>query len=637
MPNYGRDLATGMAIGEKLMGNINQGIATRKRTALREEVDKGLVKGEDGSYDYLGKKFQYEPSRYERSALEAEKRATLEEDWGDQERADAYRAITQGYIEKDLDHRTRQILASGNPAQAVDLWNQHNPDRMARWENNQLLFSPRGREDWLPVYSGDPQGAMEFIGSQYSPDVVKEMADTRLKNMERELRMSLGKQNLAQGDLSMENMRQGMGERGMDRQDADFQRQYKMAADQLELAIKSRDPQAIAQAQEHYNRVAGSNSAGLGGGRGAGGDESVLNSLIKTESGGRWDAVGPPTRSGERALGRLQFMPSRLADAEKALGIKIDPQEFLKNPELQQRVEQWHLADLDRQISQAGLYKLAGQNVGGYDITPNGLIASAHLGGFTGLQKFLATKGGHNPDDGRTRIGDYMSYHAGGSTGGASSGPTGLGGDSYYKGLSQAGLVPGRTGKPPVTNFDFNKALDSAQEWAVSNAPEDATPEVVEALTMERLQKLQSLYAQTAQGLGGAKPGASGAPAPDEMAAATKALTGGAAKPEPAKAKTAEEAAAAAKAGIGPRAEEATKAKETAATKQAQQAALGRVRQVEGGVKLLGNIRDPALARSKATSHRAAILKDYEALSVEGQKQADAMLAKISDLFPDLE
>jgi hypothetical protein len=285
VPNYGRDLATGMAIGEKLMGNINQGIATRKRTALREEVDKGLVKGEDGSYDYLGKKFQYEPSRYERSALEAEKRATLEEDWGDQERADAYRAITQGYIEKDLDHRTRQILASGNPAQAVDLWNQHNPDRMARWENNQLLFSPRGREDWLPVYSGDPQGAMEFIGSQYSPDVVKEMADTRLKNMERELRMSLGKQNLAQGDLSMENMRQGMGERGMDRQDADFQmKQMEYAVKGMEAEAKRLEEagefdQASAMRQQIQQAKMGL-TRGSGGGGGGSGARGAANDSI---------------------------------------------------------------------------------------------------------------------------------------------------------------------------------------------------------------------------------------------------------------------------------------------------------------------------------------------------------------------
>lgn len=147
----------------------------------------------------------------------------------------------------------------------------------------------------------------------------------------------------------------------------------------------------------------------------------MIGSLLKTESKGAddWGAVGPVTRSGQRAYGRLQFMPDRLVDAGKALGRKIDPQAFLRDPALQQQVEQWHFADLDRQIAAAGLDRLIGQNVGGYDVTANGLRAGAHLGGFGGLQKFLETRGGHNPNDGRTRIGDYLSFHAGGTWPGA--------------------------------------------------------------------------------------------------------------------------------------------------------------------------------------------------------------------------
>jgi hypothetical protein len=333
-------------------------------------------------------------------------------------------------------------------------------------------------------------------------------------------------------------------------------------------------------------------------------------------------------------------MPARLADAEKALGIKIDPQDFLKNPELQVKVENWHLADLDRQIADAGMYKLSGQNIGGYDVTPHGLIASAHLGGFGGLQKFIASKGGHNPNDGRTRIGDYMSYHAGGTVGGSEAPTTGLGGNTpttglggkaYYEGLAAHGRGA-KSGAPAITKFDPAAVYNASEEWAMANAPKGADASVIEGLAMDRFKKIQALYAQMTQGLGGG--GKAGAPEPDEVGAAMKPPS--AAKPEPAKAKTAAEAAAAATAGIGKRAEAAATTKETAATKKAQQVALDRVREVEGGVKLLSNIRDPALARSKATSHRAAILKDYEALSVEGQKQADGMLAKIADLFPDL-
>lgn len=280
MPNYGRDLATGMAIGEKLMGNINQGIATRKRSALREEVDKGLVKGEDGSYDYLGKKFQYEPSRYERSALEAEKRATLEEDWGDQERADAYRAITQGYIEKDLDHRTRQVLASGNPAQAVDLWNRYNPDQQARWENNQLLFSPKGQEAWHPVYSGDPQGAMEFIGSQYSPAVVKEMADARLKAEERAWKLANTKSEIAARNDSSQRGWADLDYKGSEAQMKQMEYAVKgMEAEAKRLEEAGEFDQASAMRQQIQQAQRGL-TRGSGGGGGGSGARGAANDSI---------------------------------------------------------------------------------------------------------------------------------------------------------------------------------------------------------------------------------------------------------------------------------------------------------------------------------------------------------------------
>lgn len=179
-------------------------------------------------------------------------------------------------------------------------------------------------------------------------------------------------------------------------------------------------------------RVAGTGAGGTmrTGGRAApvvaGPYGDMIGSLLKTESKGAddWGAVGPVTRSGERAYGRLQFMPTRLADASQALGRQIDPQAFLRDPALQQQVEQWHFADLDRQIAAAGLDRLIGQNVGGYDVTANGLRAGAHLGGFGGLQQFLETRGGHNPSDGRTRIGDYLSVHAGGTWPGAVAAPS---------------------------------------------------------------------------------------------------------------------------------------------------------------------------------------------------------------------
>lgn len=408
MPNYGRDLATGMAIGEKLMGNINQGIATRKRTALREEVDKGLVQGEDGSYDYLGKKFQYEPSRYERSALEAEKRATLEEDWGDQERADAYRAITQGYIEKDLDHRTRQVLASGNPAQAVDLWNQHNPDRMARWENNQLLFSPRGREDWLPVYSGDPQGAMEFIGSQYSPAVVKEMADARLKAEERAWKLANTKSEIAARNDSSQRGWADLDYKGSEAQMKQMEYAVKgMEAEAKRLEEAGEIDQASAMRQQIQQAQRGLTRGSGGGGGGSGGPPGWLRA---SESGGKWnaenDAMGAGGMRGH--YGQGQFGHARLQEASKALGVQFTPDEFMRDPKLQQQVWAWHENDIKQHIQDKGYDTSGGLKILGTPMTYGAMLGVAHLGGKQGLDRFIETGGAYNKADRNgTRLSDY--------------------------------------------------------------------------------------------------------------------------------------------------------------------------------------------------------------------------------------
>lgn len=69
----------------------------------------------------------------------------------------------------------------------------------------------------------------------------------------------------------------------------------------------------------------------------AGGDHAAA--MRRIESSGRYDLVGPPTRSGDRALGAYQVMGANLADwTKEVLGRAYTPAEFLKDKAAQDKV-----------------------------------------------------------------------------------------------------------------------------------------------------------------------------------------------------------------------------------------------------------------------------------------------------------
>lgn len=135
-------------------------------------------------------------------------------------------------------------------------------------------------------------------------------------------------------------------------------------------------------------------------------------SLIQSESGGNWGAL-----NNEGYGGRLQFGKDRLADAARAgvIPAGVTGAEFSKlPPEVQQRVENWHFADIDQQAKRMGLDQYIGQEVAGIPITQDGIRAMAHLGGIGGAAKFLQSGGRHNPADSNgTSLADYARKHGG--------------------------------------------------------------------------------------------------------------------------------------------------------------------------------------------------------------------------------
>ena len=126
-------------------------------------------------------------------------------------------------------------------------------------------------------------------------------------------------------------------------------------------------------------------------------------SLGRSESGGRYDVVNR-----EGYTGKYQFGPARLADYMNATGQKFSMDEFRKNPGLQERVQRWHEGDILDYVADNELDQYIGQVVGGVKITPQAMLGMAHLGGKSGMRKFLETGGEYNPEDSNgTSLRDY--------------------------------------------------------------------------------------------------------------------------------------------------------------------------------------------------------------------------------------
>ena len=115
-----------------------------------------------------------------------------------------------------------------------------------------------------------------------------------------------------------------------------------------------------------------------------------LDKLTQSESSG--DSSAEITiADGRRYVGALQFGDARLQDYKKATGSSFTQDEFKADNALQDKVAAWHIADIDKTIDGLGL------NTDGYD--RDGLRAVAHLGGKSGMRRFVQSAGKYNPSD----------------------------------------------------------------------------------------------------------------------------------------------------------------------------------------------------------------------------------------------
>ena len=126
--------------------------------------------------------------------------------------------------------------------------------------------------------------------------------------------------------------------------------------------------------------------------------------MKKSESSGDYEVVNR-----EGYMGAYQFGEDRLKDYKKATKSTFSKDEFLENEELQDKVFDWHVNDITEYMFEKGLDSWIGQKIQGVEVTKDGLIAVAHLGGKTGLKKFLESDGEYNPDDSQgTTLLDYL-------------------------------------------------------------------------------------------------------------------------------------------------------------------------------------------------------------------------------------
>ena len=119
--------------------------------------------------------------------------------------------------------------------------------------------------------------------------------------------------------------------------------------------------------------------------------------MMASESGGD-TGVQITISDGRKMTGGFQFGDARLKDYMKATGEKFTTEKFRNDPKLQEKVFDWHVSDIDRVIDSL--------DAEGYD--RDGLRAVGHLGGISGMKKYVKTKGRYNPeDDFGTRLSDY--------------------------------------------------------------------------------------------------------------------------------------------------------------------------------------------------------------------------------------
>ena len=136
---------------------------------------------------------------------------------------------------------------------------------------------------------------------------------------------------------------------------------------------------------------------------------SFTEKLKSQESSGRYTVVSK--QNNKEHMGAYQFGKARLTDYKRASGKTFSKKEFLNNPKLQDEIFAWHVQDYKQRIVKDGLDKYIGTEINGTEVTMDGLVAVAHLGGYPGMINFLRMQGkgkADRSDENGTKMSKYL-------------------------------------------------------------------------------------------------------------------------------------------------------------------------------------------------------------------------------------
>ena len=125
--------------------------------------------------------------------------------------------------------------------------------------------------------------------------------------------------------------------------------------------------------------------------------QQFLDAIGHRESSNRYDVV-----NSYGYMGKYQFGKSTL----KGLGFKVTKEEFLNNPELQEKA-MYELLKHNQKKLRRFIEKYDGKVVHGVLITESGILAAAHLAGQGNVRKFFR-KGYEFKDGYGTKMTSYM-------------------------------------------------------------------------------------------------------------------------------------------------------------------------------------------------------------------------------------
>jgi len=152
--------------------------------------------------------------------------------------------------------------------------------------------------------------------------------------------------------------------------------------------------------------------------------ELFKDKLIQSESSGNYKATKVAPKNQNLYVGAYQFGDARLKDYRRATKEQFTMDEFKESRELQDKVFDWHINDIRKGIKRNKLDQYIGQRINNIPITEPGMVAAAHLGGFTGMKRFITLLGEpyydkdywekyqklkpSDADDGVTYLSDYL-------------------------------------------------------------------------------------------------------------------------------------------------------------------------------------------------------------------------------------